>query len=485
MIAIAVPPGTASGSAQPRCAGRPATIVGTNGADLLKGTRASDVIVGLGGADLILGNARADVICGGGGDDEVLGGGGADRIEGGPGDDFIAGGLGDDLEGGGGYQDIFPQTAQARYASTGGPVPVPAVGEITSTLQVDRGSEPSPFYDVNVRVCIVHPRTRQLVLAIVTPGGRHLRLSDHRGNGTPFCAGNRDLGVVFDSDEFTTITHPGKKAFENRFHPEWSLESLDGGDANGTWTLKVTDSTGAAAGTLLGWSLDLTFASAAGNGADSISGEGGTDLVDYTGRTEPLHVTMSRMANDGQRGEGDDIGADLGDVESVYAGTAADTLAGTGEPNELRGGSGGDTLLGLGGDDVLSGGGGNDHVTGGSGDDTVVGNGGADSIRGGTGSDLAAFRSSSSAVVVDLEAGTASGDGSDTLAGVERLSGSNKGDRIAGTDGPNGLFGGGGDDTILGRGGDDTLDGGDGTDRLDGGAGMDICLDGEDLSNCD
>jgi hypothetical protein len=49
--AVAVP---ADAAARPKCFGRTATIVGTNGDDVLKGTAGADVIVGRGGQDTIL-----------------------------------------------------------------------------------------------------------------------------------------------------------------------------------------------------------------------------------------------------------------------------------------------------------------------------------------------------------------------------------------------------------------------------------------------
>ena len=80
----------------PRCAGRPATIVGTGGADVLRGTRRADVIVALGGNDLVSAAAGDDLVCGGAGADRLLGGAGADRLLGGPGPDRLQGGRGAD-----------------------------------------------------------------------------------------------------------------------------------------------------------------------------------------------------------------------------------------------------------------------------------------------------------------------------------------------------------------------------------------------------
>jgi uncharacterized repeat protein (TIGR01451 family) len=84
----------------PMCAGRPATMVGTAGDDVLTGTAGQDVIVagrgndtisGLGGSDTICARAGNDTIRGGAGDDTIGGGGGTDSLGGNGGNDIIRG----------------------------------------------------------------------------------------------------------------------------------------------------------------------------------------------------------------------------------------------------------------------------------------------------------------------------------------------------------------------------------------------------------
>ncbi|HEV8387112.1 MAG TPA: calcium-binding protein, partial [Nitrososphaera sp.] len=85
-----------------------ATIVGTEGHDVLNGTLGDDVIVGLRGNDVINGMGGDDVICGGLGLDELSGGPGNDRIFGGNGNDAISGNSGyDSLWGGQGWDRLF------------------------------------------------------------------------------------------------------------------------------------------------------------------------------------------------------------------------------------------------------------------------------------------------------------------------------------------------------------------------------------------
>jgi Ca2+-binding RTX toxin-like protein len=81
----------------PRCHGRRATIVGTEGPDVLRGTPGRDVIWGGGGNDVIFGSLGNDLICGGPGADLIHGGRGNDVADGGAGDgDRVLGDLGDD-----------------------------------------------------------------------------------------------------------------------------------------------------------------------------------------------------------------------------------------------------------------------------------------------------------------------------------------------------------------------------------------------------
>jgi Ca2+-binding RTX toxin-like protein len=98
------PPGAGA-----RCAGKPATKVGTAGRDNLRGTRGRDVIVGRGGADVIAGLAGNDLVCAGAGNDTVRGGRGRDRLLGGSGRDRLVGGPGADVLAGGPGRDIERQ----------------------------------------------------------------------------------------------------------------------------------------------------------------------------------------------------------------------------------------------------------------------------------------------------------------------------------------------------------------------------------------
>lgn len=146
-------------------------------------------------------------------------------------------------------------------------------------------------------------------------------------------------------------------------------------------------------------------------------------------------------------------------------------------------GEGTDTLSGIEGvlgsrfDDVLTSNDANNAFQAEDGDDTIDGRGGAD---------FASFFASPAPVTVDLAAGTATGEGTDTLTGIENVNGSaDFGDMLTGDAQDNVLLGSGGDDSVSGGDGNDELDGGGGIDALDGGIGTDMCLNGETIANCE
>lgn len=85
------------------CDGLAATLIGTNGNDVLVGTRADDVIVALGGSDFVIGNNGNDRICLGPGNDLAIGGRGGDRVFGEQGNDILAGEDGADFLDGGSW----------------------------------------------------------------------------------------------------------------------------------------------------------------------------------------------------------------------------------------------------------------------------------------------------------------------------------------------------------------------------------------------
>ncbi|WP_164913505.1 M10 family metallopeptidase C-terminal domain-containing protein [Sphingomonas sp. UV9] len=164
----------------------------------------------------------------------------------------------------------------------------------------------------------------------------------------------------------------------------------------------------------------------------------------------------------------------IGDL--TLSGFSADeTITGATGNDVLNGGDGNDTLIGLAGNDTLDGGNGNDILRGGAGNDTLIG---------GAGIDTASYSEATSGVRVNLLVSGAqvTGEGTDTLVGIENVTGSAFSDVITGDAGANvidagasndAVDGGAGNDTIFGGAGDDMLIGNLGANTIDGGDGID------------
>ncbi len=163
------------------------------------------------------------------------------------------------------------------------------------------------------------------------------------------------------------------------------------------------------------------------------------------------------------------------DLTSLYIdfGSGNDTLAAAADPiaTEAHGGTG---------DDVLATGAGNDLLYGEDGNDTLSGGGGNNTLDGGIGTDLATYAAAPGAVVVNLNAGSASANGYggvDTLTAIENVTGSAFNDVIIGDGNANRLTGGLGYDILVGLAGNDVLVGGDGlANEMQGGTGNDTYI---------
>lgn len=271
-------------------------------------------------------------------------------------------------------------------------------------------------------------------------------------------------------------------------------DSMTGGDGNETFD------GGAGNDTLLGGDGDDTLIG--GLGDDSLDGGAGANTVSYAASATAVSASTSTGE---ATGEGTD---QLTNIQNLIGSTGNDTLEGDlvadnrlegrdgsdnmvalGGNNTLLGGSGNDTLLAGTGNDSLDGGNGADSIRGGDGNDTLLGNNGGDTLFGGLGDDAfdggvgfdtADFTASTNAVNVDLTAGTATGEGNDTLVNIERVQGTALNDTLGGSANADNFLGNDGADSLTGLAGNDTLFGGSGSDTMDGGADNDTLSGGND-----
>jgi len=195
-----------------------------------------------------------------------------------------------------------------------------------------------------------------------------------------------------------------------------------------------------------------------GDRDDALVGEAGNDTLSGGGGNDGL---FGGAGNDTFNGG---TGFDLASYFFAPSGVQADLAAGT-----ATGGEGTDMLTGI---EDLEGSPFDDTLTGDSGENFFFPGEGNDTVNGGGGTtDRVDFFFSLNPVMVDLTAGTATGEGTDTLTGIGQVFGSRHDDTITGEANPNTLLGGPGNDTISGAAGDDTLDGGDGPTRWTGAMG--------------
>jgi Ca2+-binding RTX toxin-like protein len=182
---------------------------------------------------------------------------------------------------------------------------------------------------------------------------------------------------------------------------------------------------------------------------------------------------------------GDDVILGTFARDFIDGGAGNDTICGLGNADTLTGGPGDDRLFGGPDDfyvpddgymgDILVPGPGNDHVD--LGDDPASAS--VDDIDRPAGYDRVSYADAPGAVSLDLSAGTATGEGNDTIA-VPAYSGGIIGsaydDDLVGSEGPDRIQGGRGDDRIRGLGGDDELVPEKGNDVVRGGNGDDFII---------
>ncbi|MGO4705755.1 cadherin domain-containing protein [Microvirga sp. 2MCAF38] len=248
-----------------------------------------------------------------------------------------------------------------------------------------------------------------------------------------------------------------------------------------------------------------------GAGYDLFIGSEGSDRIDggVNGATEGAAVNYQALISGGvtidlrlqhvwKASGGQDT---LINIWNAFGTDTNDYIYGSDLSNTLYGNNGNDVMAGAGGNDYIYGGDGLDKISGDDGNDVIDGGKDYDTIIGSTGNDIVdggvdgaeiTYELLSAGIVLKLNgAGGGSAqkgsNGTDTLANIQNVTGTNYIDRLEGDSGRNILKGAGGNDQIYGMDGNDVLYGGAGTatgqgtgdDKLYGGANHDR-LYGED-----
>ena len=190
---------------------------------------------------------------------------------------------------------------------------------------------------------------------------------------------------------------------------------------------------------LFGWS----------EGDDDYQGnEGGSNVIDFFGAPSAVQVDLGAGTATG-------MGSDtLSYIDMVWGSNFDDVLKGNTRPNQLAGRGGNDTLEGAGGGRMSGRGQTMDMFVRGdnyfpeAGDDTIIGSSDFDAVS---------FFDAPSAVTIDLAEGTAAGEGTDTMSGVEGVITSRNGDTVRGDAGPNAIAVAGRAELVDGRAGEDLV----------------------------
>lgn len=373
--------------------------IGTTEKLVLNAGGADDVITaGPGLSSLISlkidGGAGNDTITGGDGNDMLIGGDGNDVITGGKGNDTAFLGTGDDtfiwnngdgsdtVEGQGGFDTLIFNGAAIQERIT-----ISANGD-HAILARDLGGVTMDMHGIEqINVAPLGGPDTIIVGDLTGTGVRQVAIDLAAVPGTTTGDGQADIVSVSGTNggDHITVTGSGSAIQVNGVP---ALVAITGVEA--------------------------------GNDVLNVHGQGGDDMIDASGLTAQIALTL-----DG--GDGNDVihGADF----------ACNLIGGAGN-DTIIGGAGDAHISGNDGDDIITGGGGQNVVDGGSGNDQITTFGGRDFLQGGAGNDV-------------IHAGA--GD-----------------DFVEGDSGNDTQFGEAGDDTFVWNPGDgsDTDDGGAGTDTL-------------------
>ena len=457
-------------------------IAANAAAQTLTGNAGQDLIFGGGGNDTINGNAQDDRLDGGDGNDTVNGGDGNDTIAGGAGADVLNGGndadtitgdSGNDAVNGGAGDDRFIATVgdgnDSYIGGTGIDTYDLSGTTVGATITATTSTSTQTGTDSHTVENIIGSQgndviTMNGVANVIDGQGGNDNINAgagadtvRGGDGNDTIAGGTGNDLLFGDagdDVFNYTIGDG-------------ADVIDGGADNDRLNVNGT----AAAQTLavlLSGSAIATIAGSSIVGIEQVAANllGGVDTLTYGATTTNLTVNLGSGLATGF--------VSAANIENVTGGSGNDALTGSAAANAIVGGAGNDTITGGAGADSLNGGAGNDTflATVADGNDAYVGGAGA--------GDTYDLSGTTAGATVNLLAGTAASaqTGSDTITGIENVTGTNGADTLSGNGFANVFRGLGGNDTISGGSGADVIDGGAGNDTLNGDAGADVITGG-------
>jgi Ca2+-binding RTX toxin-like protein len=299
--------------------------------------------------------------------------------------------------------------------------------------------------------------------------------------------GNDELDLTGTPDSFSSVSGgTGDDVIKGSGNRNFSATSMNYSDATEPIKIDLSLTTPQEISPEQGTdTITGVYAVAGTTGADTITGDAGNNTL--SGDTF------------GSASDGVDTIHGGGGGDSIGGGAGADHLFGEGDIDGLNGGPGADDLHGGDGNDSLEGDGSSgtpaaDQMFGDAGDDKLELDRGDDSLSGGEGSDEIQSYDATGAIVIDLTQATTTnpGTGTDSIAAMENVSGTDFDDVVNGNESANKIVAA---EHVEGRGGDDTIfsltdpgefaeiDGGAGSDKIYGGEDADTLLGGPGADN--
>jgi Ca2+-binding RTX toxin-like protein len=502
-------------------------ISGTQDNDNIKGDSQNNILLGNAGDDTLYGEGGIDNLLGGLGKDILNGGAGDDTLQGGDGDDSLTGGLGNDKIYGGTlvgttHTDSGIDTVDFTNAletltidldlslsgglATDGSIEGKSVGsegeqgqgidELYGIENIIGSNFDNDTIYANNSVNIL---TTQAGDDVIEARGAADTIYAGSGNDTIIATSASDGADYIDGSTGTDTLDYSALGSSNNITVDLSTAAtvdFDGTGGNDSWQVNIasgdTDIVKGIENIIGGAGNDIITGNASvnelqgGAGKDTLSGGDGKDIINgyYTDQSESSveydtvsysYLTSKAVAIDLTAGTAvvDSNDSDtLISIENAIGGSLADIITGSADINSLEGGAGNDTFI-----SSL----GNDYIYGGN----VTGITHTDSQTTGDMADYSNSINSSNNLVVNLSTTSSDAAGNsyssayvrlssnnssvytDSLYGIEDITGTSNNDTLTGSNSAN---------TLIGNAGNDTLQGLLGADKLDGGAGDDVFI---------
>ena len=416
------------------------SITGGSNSDNITGGSGNNIISGGDGNDTITGGAANDILHGDKDNDTIYGGAGNDILQGGEGNDILVGGTGIDT---------------ADFSD--------ATGNVTVSLNI--AGPQNTTHSGNDSLSGIENLTGSNYNDTLTGDAGANVLSGGAGDDVLIGGGTGNMLVngSFEADHIAagswapSATLTGWTAASGDFET-WNHLTVGGHSytaSDGVQSVELNSGMGldsfyqdvqTASGAQYTLSLDAAMRADAPSSSGTIQVYWNGNLIDSFDPTSTSWSTHSYT-----------VTGDGGSDRLMFSEVAADNDSLGGLIDNVR----------LVGNDTLDGGAGNDTLVGGQGNDTLIG---------GSGIDTADYSTVTAGVTISLGltgGQNTVGAGTDTLSGIENLTGSHYNDTLTGDSNDNVITGGLGDDKLTGGSGSDTFiyHVGDGNDTVAGGAG--------------